>query len=257
MRYYVVADVHGFFDEFRDALEENGFFSDAEPHKLIVCGDLFDRGNQAAELLDFILDLMERDEVILIRGNHEDLTLDLLNGWHKRSYSQYYNHTNGTIDTVLQLTNSTIDDLNLSPDSVGKKFLQNPFIQTVIPAMHDYYETPNYIFVHGWIPCTALKLGPHKTQYARIADWRNANTKAWDSARWQNGMEAAYNGITEPGKTIVCGHWHCSFGHANYENNGGEFDNNPDFSPFYGEGIVALDACTIVSQKVNCIVIDD
>lgn len=56
---------------------------------------------------------------------------------------------------------------------------------------------------------------------------------------------------------IVCGHWHCSFGHANYENDGGEFDNNPNFSPYYGNGIIALDACTPISHKVNCIVIED
>ena len=46
-------------------------------------------------------------------------------------------------------------------------------------------------------------------------------------------MAAAHAGITETGKTIVCGHWHCSFGHAKYEGKGGEFDNDPDFSPYF------------------------
>ena len=45
--------------------------------------------------------------------------------------------------------------------------------------------------------------------------------------------------------------------HSRYENDGGEFDNNPNFAPYYGNGIIALDACTPVSQKVNCIVIED
>lgn len=45
--------------------------------------------------------------------------------------------------------------------------------------------------------------------------------------------------------------------HANYENDGGEFDNNPNFSPYYGKGIIALDACTVRSHKVNCIAIED
>lgn len=70
-------------------------------------------------------------------------------------------------------------------------------------------------------------------------------------------MEAAHCGVTEPGKAIVCGHWHCSFGHSHYEGKGGEFDNAPDFTPYYGNGIIALDACTVLSRKVNCIVIDD
>ena len=73
MKYYVVADIHGFFSALKTALTEKGFFEDTEPHKLVVCGDLFDRGKEAVELQKFIVDLMEKDEVILVRGNHEDL----------------------------------------------------------------------------------------------------------------------------------------------------------------------------------------
>lgn len=80
MRYYVTADVHSYYSELKTALTEQGFFKDRDPHKLIVCGDLYDRGTQAPELQEFILDLLDKDQVILIRGNHEDLALDLLNG---------------------------------------------------------------------------------------------------------------------------------------------------------------------------------
>ncbi len=41
-------------------MDENGFFTDTEAHKLIVCGVLFDRGREAAQLQEFILDLMEK-----------------------------------------------------------------------------------------------------------------------------------------------------------------------------------------------------
>lgn len=130
-------------------------------------------------------------------------------------------------------------------------------MQTLIPAMQDYYETPHYIFVHGWIPCTLTRLGGHEVQYASFDNWRDVSPEAWDAARWLNGMEAAHGGVTEPGKTIVCGHWHCSFGHAHYEGRGGEFDDDSDFTPYYGDGIIALDACTPVSGRVNCIVVRD
>ena len=123
--------------------------------------------------------------------------------------------------------------------------------------MTDYFETAHYIFTHGWIPCTAIGINPYIKEYMPVKDWRSADAAAWNNARWINGMEAAYHGIIENGKTIVCGHWHCSFGHAHYEMDGGEFDNSPNFAPYYGKGIIALDACTPVSQKVNCIVIED
>ena len=70
-------------------------------------------------------------------------------------------------------------------------------------------------------------------------------------------MEAAHCGVIEEGKTIVCGHWHCSYGHSQYEDDGGEFDNNPNFKPYYGNGVIAIDGCTAFTGKVNCIVIDD
>ena len=257
MKYYVVADVHGFFDELKFALTEKGFFTDTEQHKLIVCGDLFDRGKQAAELQEFIIDLLAKDEVILIRGNHEDLMLELLKDWFHHSYWRSHHRNNGTVDTVLQLTQMTIGDLAATPYSVEEKLQKSPLIQTIIPSMLDYYETSHYIFVHGWISCTVKDGLFDPIEYIYNSNWRDADKVVWNKARWQNGMQAAHNHVVEPGKKIVCGHWHCSFGHAHYEKKGGEFENDPDFSPYYGEGIIALDACTAFSKKVNCIVIDD
>ena len=50
MKYYITADVHGFYTELHTALEEAGYFKDPEPHKLIILGDIFDRGPEAAEM---------------------------------------------------------------------------------------------------------------------------------------------------------------------------------------------------------------
>lgn len=256
MRYYVTSDVHGFYSKLKNVLTKKGFFDDSEPHKLIICGDLFDRGEEAVELQKFILELLRKEQVILVRGNHEDLALSLINNWHKESYKQYHHHTNGTIDTVCQLVNNY--DLYCDTDRIGRAFLKGAYIQRIIPEMVDYFETDHYIFVHGWIPCTGISIGSKQMLYTPIPDWRNADETLWGKARWINGMEAAHHGITEPGKTIVCGHWHCSFGHARYEGDGVEFHKHTaNFNPYYGEGIIALDACTAYSGKVNCIVIED
>ena len=257
MRYYVTADVHGYFRELKTALQENGFFEDKEPHKLIICGDLYDRGSEALPLQEFILELLAKDEVILIRGNHEDLTLRLLNEWHRGSYRQDHHHWNGTMDTVCQLTNSTLHDVYHDSDQVCRKLMKNDYIQKIIPATVDYYETRHYIFTHGWIPCTPEVSEDGSTILFAVDDWRHAGDILWNRARWINGMEAAHNGAIEKGKTIVCGHWDCSFGHCHYKGDGGEFDNSPNFNPYYDEGIIALDACTPTSGKVNCIVIED
>ena len=56
---------------------------------------------------------------------------------------------------------------------------------------------------------------------------------------------------------ILCGHWHCSYGHAVYEGRGSEFGPDADFSPYEAPGILALDACTAFSGRVNVAVIED
>ena len=58
-------------------------------------------------------------------------------------------------------------------------------------------------------------------------------------------------------KTVLCGHWHCSYGHSVYEGRGSEFGPDADFSPYFGAGVIALDACTAHSGKVNVLVLED
>lgn len=77
-------------------------------------------------------------------------------------------------------------------------------------------------------------------------------------------MKEWYYSVRIPGKTIVCGHYHTSWGHTYIHNVGVEFpedyfttfpgdfcDHKMHTEPFVDEGIVALDACTAYSHKVN------
>ncbi len=257
MKYYVVSDIHGFYSILKRTLEENGFFRDTEPHKLIVCGDLFDRGKEAYELQKFIFELMERDEVILIRGNHEDLLLQMLEDMLYGVPVLYSHHqSNGTVSTVKQLLRRGGGWFTSEPETIVSQMRRTPVIRRIIPSMYHYYETKNYVFVHGWIPCRAMKTASF-TQYAPNPDWRYANEEEWSRARWINGMDAAYQGVTVYGKTVVCGHWHCSYGHSRYHGRGEEIGANSDFSPYYDNGIIAIDACTVYSRRINCLVIED
>ncbi len=260
MKYYVVADVHGFYSELITALTEKGFFEDKSPHKLIVCGDLFDRGKEAVKLQEFIIDLMNKDEVILIRGNHEDLIVEFVQNIHKwLTTAVYYTHhgSNGTVDTVMQLAGMDIMEAINMPEKCAVRMENSPFFKKILPAMKNYFETEKYIFVHGWIPCEALGYGGNATTFLCQKNWREVGATDWNYARWFNGMEAARQGVIEPNKTIVCGHWHCSYGHAKIEGEGEEHGEKANYSPYYGKGIIAIDACTVLSHKVNCIVVED
>ena len=261
MKYYVVADIHGFYSELITALKEKGYFEDKEPHELIICGDLLDRGQEAIELQSFILDLLSKNEVILIRGNHEDLLVELVENsqkWMNAAVFMTHHWSNGTVDSALQLTGLDLNTAIYGPDFFSAQVKNTPFFKTILPAMIDYFETENYIFVHGWIPCTIFGKG-HRFSDTFIYEnnWRTQNKEQWEKARWTNGMTAACKKVIEPNKTIVCGHWHSSYGHTILEGKGSEFGEDADFSPYYGKGIIAIDGCTAHSGIVNCIVIED
>ncbi len=255
MKYFVIADPHGFFTIMHDALITNGFDENNPNHKLIICGDLMDRGKEARKMQEYILSLLEKDNVILVRGNHEDLMLDMLDDIDNDPFSIAYSHhaSNKTLDTAFQLTGKKLRDLYDDAASVSRALSATPFVRKIIPQMLNYYETEHYVFVHGWIP---YEVDP-KEGY-RAKNLQETTDTDWANSRWENGMSLAIEcGVIIPDKTIVCGHWHTSFGHRLVGRIKNEFGTDEDFSPFYADGIIALDACTSHSKKINCIVIDD
>ena len=143
MKYFIVADVHGFYDELMKSLEEKGFDKDDPNHTLISLGDLLDRGRKPLDCLKFVNSLERK---ILIRGNHEDLLEELL----ERKHFWSHDIQNGTADTVFDLTNIDYYDWDAK---VFDDVKQNPELKKYISSIVDFAEIGNNIFVHGWIPC--------------------------------------------------------------------------------------------------------
>ena len=151
MRYYVTADIHGFYTPLIAALTKAGFFADSAPHKLFILGDLFDRGKEALKLQAFLSELLDQDKVILVRGNHEDLFEELITIDIGLPYRHHVD--NGTYDTALQLT-SFDPHLSLTfHDDFAEAARHTVFYQNIIPAMLDYFEPEHPIFFNGWLPC--------------------------------------------------------------------------------------------------------
>ena len=262
MRYYVVSDIHGYYSHLIMALKEAGFFDEKEPSVLIVCGDLLDRGPEARQLVEFMLQLMEEGRLIYILGNHEELLVQCLQeiargGVYEIASGMSHHYLNRTWDSLLQISEMEELEAYRHPNELVRRVIRSPFYKKLLPACVDYYETAHYIFVHGWIPCFAEGFRPY-VKYKFNPDWRDAEVHEWRSARWFNGMElACKHSITEPNKTIVCGHWHTSYGHSLIDHSCSEWGTDADFSPFSADGILAIDASTPNSLTVNCVVIED
>ena len=261
MKLFCVSDIHSFFTPLKKELDRKGFEPNNLNHLLVVCGDAFDRGPESKEVYEWLNNLTN---VVLVKGNHESLMEEVWN----RGYFQSHDKSNGTLRTINDMFYEMCDFESHDAIKMSQKVLE-PFFAKFV----NYFETKNYIFVHGWIPCESFT-GYDKPWYLQKKvlkynpNWRECNDVDWDAARWINGIKAGYlDKIIEPGKTIVCGHWHCSYGHyikalkKAIKNDTdivvNEFGPGAIWRPFKAKGILAIDRCTAHTGKVNVVVLED
>ena len=232
---FVVSDVHGHCSLLEKALDNVGFDKNNANHLLVCCGDYFDRGNENAEVLKFF----ERLEYkVLLRGNHEDLLLKLL----QTGKVLPHNYINGTMRTLENFFGKYfIDPADDTIDFSGKTRTVDRICDFINETVN-YFETENYVFVHGWLP--------EKSDAPEIR--QKISDELWEKARWEKWTEK-YDG-TKPlsDKTVVCGHVPTFYAKR--------FDHERDekcADVFYGNGLIAIDGGTFDSKQINVLVIED
>ena len=250
MKLFACSDLHSFFTPFKKALDEKGFEPNNPDHLLVVLGDVFDRGGESVEMFNFLNSL---SNVILVRGNHEDLLEEMLT----RGYGEKHDIANSTVWTVCQLADAIgVKAKSTYEVCAAVKELITPFLNRFV----NYFETKHYIFVHSFIAMESLDNLPKyyikNRAFKFDPDWRNADNNAWELARWGNPFKLAASGLNQTGKTLVFGHFHTSWPRAAYEGKP-EFGDGADFSVYYGKDYIALDACTAVSNSCNIICLED
>lgn len=256
-KYFVCSDIHGFYTYWMKSLKEAGFEIKNPNHKIIVCGDLLDRGNEAIKCLEFVSKMIDQNRIVLVKGNHEYLFEQV---YYRQNFIDidYYNKTLETYEQLAGFkSNGYLDFKNKAIIDIG---FHHPLIEKYRKHLVNYYETDKYIFCHGYLPCEHDKYAiPHL-----LNDWRNALPRDWESASWLNGFECWGLGEANPGKTVVIGHFSTAYAHALYHDKGisyrDYFDNNPlKLQPcddiFKDKGIIGLDATTVISHKVNVLVL--
>lgn len=244
-KFFVVSDIHGFYDEMKLALDEVGFDPNNEEHWLITCGDHFDRGCKPAEVMKYLQELPRK---ILVKGNHEQLLLSCID----RGYAFSHDWHNGTAQTIIDLAPSA-EAFDLACSTAYWR------VKDFIDGMVDYFETKTYIFVHSWVPLISKDGLPayytRDRQFEFRQDWREASAKEWADARWGNPFDLAEQGFL-PDKTVVFGHFHTSYARNKYEGKP-EWGEDADFSIYRGNGYIGIDGCCAYSDKVNVLVLED
>tara|TARA_B100000378_G_scaffold251829_1_gene226779 strand:- start:3508 stop:4170 length:663 start_codon:yes stop_codon:yes gene_type:complete len=133
MRVIAVADIHGNNEKFRKALKS---VSLKKSDKLILLGDLIDRGKKSKEVLDTIILLKNSGfkDITIIRGNHEQMLLDSIENEDK----EYIWLKNGG-DKTLQSFRANY------ANQIPKLYID------LLESSIYYYEYKEYLFVHAGI----------------------------------------------------------------------------------------------------------
>ena len=285
-KYFVISDMHSFYDEMISCLNKKGFDINNQDHILVVCGDMFDRGHKPLEVYKFLRGL-PKERRILIRGNHETLLRELV----ERGHAEWHDESNGTYRTLFYLA-------GLDKDQITDDYYKQAFLGGEFDPLHEatlrkeyeeklnsvfhtdiikeilawiasdewvnYWETDKYIFCHAWIPLSQQidwNLS-RKTGYLEVEaefyreDWRNATQTEWEDAMWFCPWKKAKEKLNQTGKTIVCGHWHTSDFYNNLtKQRKGKYECPIFNSKRYK--LIGLDACTVVSKQVNVLVLNE
>jgi serine/threonine protein phosphatase 1 len=129
--FYIIGDIHGYYNKL------SGLFEKIKKHitdydTIIFLGDYIDRGHHSFEVIEFLIDLQKNYNTIYLRGNHESMFLDYLQG--KEIPLYMYNGGQATIDSYINMMGS----FRLPDDH--KSFFN---------SLKLYYETDDFIAIHA------------------------------------------------------------------------------------------------------------
>jgi len=258
---FAVSDIHGHYDQLVEALNEAGYDENDKNNLLLVLGDHFDRGSQSLQVYDYLKRLTDEGKAITIMGNHDLMLIDYLEGTVLDPFNYFRNGESETFAEFLHETRPfeswCLIEQNIEQPTVGdfvrwldiaKKQINEEFPELLpwLKSQPYYYETENYIFTHGAID-------------TKVEDWHNPHCfrygyNDWDALTWDDGTFFGSN-IKNTDKSVVIGH----FGTDHLRNKYGlKKDDVEDFSILKRKDgkVIAIDATTAYSKKVNVLVIE-
>ena len=229
---------------------------------LHIVGDIFDRGQESIALYNYLKELTDKKKAIVLTGNHHFMLIDFLecNNPYLCFFNYRRNGLSATIDdfshrtmgwdTLINLKYSSDEQRKMSDQDWNKEwelFIKDtskeineefPDLLPWLKSLPDFLELKNSIITHGMIDCTH-------------GNWRTP-LQGWKDCHWAKPKDAAFL-RNDTGKHIYLGHIDADTIRECYHL---EPDNETLFTRPGGD-VTYLDSCTILTHKVNMVVIDD
>lgn len=131
---FVVGDIHGCFDKLCALMDKIPINNTRD--QLIFIGDYIDRGPSSFDVVNYLIDFKKRvPGTIFIKGNHEDMLQNYLDGSDRFTYL-----LNGGQKTMDEYLNRSDNKEAFPIPSEHLEFFN---------SLQLYYQTADYIFVHA------------------------------------------------------------------------------------------------------------
>ena len=160
-RVYAVGDVHGRLDLFRKLLKqlEADAGSQKCPTRIILLGDLIDRGPHSMQMLELARRMQRQnsDRLVVLGGNHEDMLLASAEG---NAEAQRLWLRNGGDATLMSYGLDPSEFARLTPRERGRTLEQRVGVDTLVwlEALPSACRSGDYFFCHAGIrPGVALE----------------------------------------------------------------------------------------------------
>lgn len=145
---FAIGDIHGSIDRLQDLMQKIPI--DFANDTLLFIGDYIDRGPGSVEVVEYLMALKKRvPEIILLKGNHEDMLEKYLDGTDRFTY--LLNGGQSTLDSYLSKTHRS-DSFPIPAEHID-----------FFKSLRLYYETEAYIFVHAGLR-PKIPLASQKTE---------------------------------------------------------------------------------------------
>lgn len=164
-----IGDIHGCAAALRAMVQAIALEPD---DALIVLGDCIDRGPDSRQVIDELLALRERCQLVPLLGNHEEMMLNFIDG--KQQPDNWLEV--GGVATVRSYSAKS------DPDDITPEHIE--YIRT----WGDFFETSSHFFAH-----------------ANYEPERRLAEQHWQTMRWQSLVQCV-PGPHLSGKTAVVGH---------------------------------------------------
>ena len=260
---FAVSDIHGEARCLKESLKKAGYNENNPNHLLVSIGDALDRGDECLEVYEYLKRLSDEGKAIVLKGNHTGFFTNYLDGTSLSPFNYFHNGTRETMADFLHQTapfeswcllakgvdSPTIGDFAEWLFGAKKEINEEyPELLEWLKTRPYYFETKNYIFTHGAIDTNAKDWHePHCMLY-HFTDW--------EALMWDDGSFFGKE-INNTDKTVVIGHFGTSrlrkkYGYSPNRNPLGSFD----ILRRKDGRVIAIDATTNYSKKVNVLVIE-